>query len=304
MKSFKQFIFEGTKPIDTQYEVISNSHGAHALKDAFSKSNTTDKQNPYYKSAKEYEVISNSHGAHANLPTKLKENTENTELPSFEKNFLPDIKTADDRMEFNKGIDAHIDKLHKAHAHSKEGKSHQNKFTEGSSGVTADLIKHHTENKPLEHKEFIENLDKHAFVPAKHDFSTYSGVGFNIKNVKPVGKSKEGNPVHHATTFMSSSIDPHVSTSFGQTAARRNETNDVHILHWHHKKGDPIGVVGKHSEFPAENEVLVPRTESTPEKYHIEHISTDKYRDQYGHNVHVHHVKRIPESEIIKKSTN
>jgi hypothetical protein len=299
MKSFKQFIFEGAKP--KEYEVISNCHGAHALKDIFSKNNTTDKQNPYYEKPKQYDVISNSHGAHANLPTKLKENREH---PNFEDNFLPNIKTADDRYEFNKGVDAHMDKLHEDHPHSDKGKFHHNEYTAGSSGVTSDLIRHHTENKPLEHKEFIENLDKHAFVPSKHDFSTYSGVGFNIKNVKPVGKSKEGNPVHHATTFMSSSIDPHVSTSFGQTAARRNETADVHILHWHHKKGDPIGVIGRHSDFPAEHEVLVPRTESTPEKYHIEHISTDKYTDRFGHKVHVHHVKRIPESEIIKKSTD
>ena len=71
-------------------------------------------------------------------------------------------------------------------------------------------------------------------------------------------------------------------------------------MHWHHNEHDPVGVVGKHSDYPAEKEVLIPRTESTKDKHHIEHLGTDKYNDQFGNTVHVHHVKRIPESEITK----
>jgi hypothetical protein len=284
MKTFKQFIFESAKP--KEYEVISNSHGAHAAI-----------ENPYHKKTKEYEVISNSHGSHASKPTKLKENTEH---PSFEEHFMPKIKSTDDRNEFNKGMDDHMDNLHEAHLHSARGEFHQNFFTQGSSGITADLIGHHTEGTPLKHGKFVNDLDKHGFLPAKHKFDTYSGVGFNIKNAEPAGKSKQGNLVYHQPTYLSSSIDKHVANSFALTAARKNDTKDAHILHWHHDEHDPVGVVGNNSEYPQEREVLIPRTESTEAKHHIEHLGTGKYNDQFGNTVHVHHVKRIPESEITK----
>jgi hypothetical protein len=289
MKTFKQFIFESEKP-KKEYEIISNSHGAHASIDVFAK-------NPYHDKPKEYEIISNSHGSHASKPTKLKENTEH---PSFEEHFLPKIKSADDRIEFNKGMDDHMDNLHASHPHTSKGKFHLNEFTAGSSGITRDLIRHHTEGVPLEHEHFVHNLDRHGFVPAKHKFDTYSGVGFNIKNAEPAGKSKEGNPVYHQPTYLSSSIDKHVANSFALTPASRNNSKEAHILHWHHNEHDPVGVVGKHSDYPAEKEVLIPRTESTKDKHHIEHLGTDKYNDQFGYTVHVHHVKRIPESQITK----
>jgi hypothetical protein len=288
MKTFKQFIFESEKP--KEYEIISNSHGTHASIDKHTKK-------PYHDKPKEYEIISNSHGSHASKPTKLKENTEH---PSFEEHFLPKIKSADDRIKFNKGIDDHMDNLHARHPHTSKGKFHLNEFTAGSSGITRDLVRHHTEGVPLEHEHFVHNLDRHGFVPAKHKFDTYSGVGFNIKNAEPVGKSKQGNPVYHQPTYLSSSIDKHVARSFALTPTARNNSKDAHILHWHHNEHDPVGVVGNDSDYPAEKEVLIPRTESTKDKHHIEHLGTDKYNDQFGNTVHVHHVKRIPESEITK----
>jgi hypothetical protein len=281
MKTFKQFIFESEKP--KEYEIISNSHGAHALIDKHTK-----------KPKKEYEIISNSHGSHASKPTKLKENTEH---PSFEEHFLPKINSADHRTEFNKSMDDHMDNLHASHPHTSEGKLHLNEFTAGSSGITHDLIQHHTKGAPLRHERFIHDLDRHGFVPAKHKFDTYSGVGFNIKNAEPAGKSKQGNPVYHQPTYLSSSIDKNVAKSFAYAPAVNKE---AHILHWHHNEHDPVGVVGNDSDFPAEKEVLIPRTESTKDKHHIEHLGTDKYNDQFGNTVHVHHVKRIPESEIVK----
>jgi hypothetical protein len=288
MKTFKQFIFESEKP--KEYEIISNSHGTHASIDKHTKT-------PYHDKPKEYEIISNSHGSHASKPTKLKENTEH---PSFEEHFLPKIKSADDRIKFNKGMDDHMDNLHETHPHSTEGKTQLKRFTEGSSGITSDLIRHHTEGVPLEHEHFVHNLDRHGFVPAKHKFDTYSGVGFNIKNAEPAGKSKQGNSVYHQPTYLSSSIDKNVAVSFSQTAANRNRSKDVHILHWHHNEHDPVGVVGKHSEYSHEHEVLIPRTETTASRHHIEHMGTDKYSDNYDNIIHVHHVKRVPESEIVK----
>ena len=79
-----------------------------------------------------------------------------------------------------------------------------------------------------------------------------------------------------------------------------NHSKETHILHWHHNEHDPVGVVGNDSDYPAEREVLIPRTGSTKDRHHIEHLSTDKYNDHFGNTVHVHHVKRIPESEITK----
>ena len=289
MKTFKQYIIEAEKP-KKEYEIISNSHGAHA-------SIGVSAKNPYHNKPKEYEVISNSHGAHASKPTKLKENTEH---PSFEEHFMPNVKSTSDRYGFDTHMDKHLKDLHEAHPHSARGEFHQNVFTQGSGGITRDLIRHHTEGVPLKHGKFVHDLDKHGFLPAKHKFDTYSGVGFNIKNAEPAGKSKQGNPVYHQPTYLSSSIDKHVANSFALTAARKADSKDAHILHWHHNEDDPVGVVGNHSDYPAEREVLIPRTNSTEAKHHIEHLSTDKYNDQFGNTVHVHHVKRIPESEITK----
>jgi hypothetical protein len=89
---------------------------------------------------------------------------------------------------------------------------------------------------------------------------------------------------------------------FGALKEPIKDHSPKHIFHWHHEKDQPIGVVGKHSFYPAEKEVLIPRTESTPEKYHIEHLGTDKYTSHNGVEYNVHHVRRIPESEIIKNA--
>ena len=295
MKSFKRYIIEAEKSTK-EYEIISNSHGAHAC---------IDKTKETKNSTKEYEIISNSHGAHASKSTKLKE--ERLRLhshPSFEDNFLPKITSKKESIAYDKSMNKNMDMLHKNYSHSEDGKQQLKQFTEGSAGITSDLVKHHTKDRPLIHKEQIENLDRHGFIPAKHKFDTYSGVGFNIKNAEPAGKSKEGNPVYHQPTYLSSSIDKHVAGDFALQAANRNKSKDVHILHWHHNEGNPIAVIGKHSEYPNEHEVLIPRTETTGNRHHIEHMGTDKYRDDNGNTVHVHHVKRIPESQITKEKEN
>ena len=261
MKTFKQFIHESEKP-------------------------------------KEYEIISNSHGAHAKItPVKLKENTEH---PSVEEHFLPKFKSLADRFAHNNNMDKQIEGLHKTHPHTDKGEFHLNEFTKGSAGLTKDLLRHHTEGEPLVHENLVRDLDTHGFVPAKHKFATYSGVGFDIKNAKPVGKSKEGNLVYHQPTYLSSSIDKHIAKSFAGESALRSKSKNEHILHWHHHEHDPVGIIGIHSEFPNEHEVLIPRTNSTKDRHHIEHIGTDKYNTQFGNTVHVHHVRRIPESEITK----
>jgi hypothetical protein len=58
-------------------------------------------------------------------------------------------------------------------------------------------------------------------------------------------------------------------------------------------------VIGKHSSYRDEHEVLIPRTDSTKHKFHIEYLGTDTY-DDAGGKVYVHKVKRVPASEITK----
>jgi len=292
MKTFKQFIFESEKP--KEYEIISNSHGAHASIDVFAKTSSNKKPK------KEYEIISNSHGAHASKPTKLKENTEH---PSINTHFLPNIKSDEDRHYHNSTMNKHLMDLHDAHTHSDKGVEHQQTFTKGSRKITNDLIQHHTKGVPIHHQEYVHDLDKHGFLPAKHKFDTYSGVGFNIKNAELAGKSKEGNSVYHQPTYLSSSIDKHVAHTFAKTSASKNDSlGEQHILHWHHREHDPVGIIGSNSEYPDEKEILIPRTDATKDRHHIEHMGTEMY-DSYGNTVHVHHVRRIPESEI-KRNTN
>ena len=164
------------------------------------------------------------------------------------------------------------------------------------------LVQHYYEggNLSSEHIMRVQDLDKHGFIPANKKMDTYSGVGFDIRNVKHVGVSKEGHKVYHQPAYLSSSISKHTASAFADEAAENNESDEKHILHWHHDKGQSVGVIGKHSKHEYEHEVLVPRTDSTHHKYHIEHLKTETYME-YGKPVHVHHVRRIPESEIIKK---
>ena len=271
MKSFKQFINEAT--------------------------NCCNKNEP------KEEFIFNSHGSHANIKRKpdILEETK-PELGSFEKTFFAGINGYANHKEHKNNMENVMDKLHEAHPHTEEGIKHLHNYTRDSRGLTRDLLKQHISHATLPESSSneVKGLDTHSFVPAKHDFDTYSGVGFNIHNVKPVGKSKEGNPVYHQPTYMSSSIDRKVPRSFADDGKYDNELDDSHIFHWHHKKSDPVAVIGKHSQFPYEHEVLVPRTESTEHKYHIEHMGTDTHHDQDGNVYKIHHVKRIPESEIIK----
>ena len=249
----------------------------------------------------EEEFISNSHGKHARIKSKdyYKEDT----VSNFEKDYLPKNENVPIMGSPGNGS-THIDELHNTHPHSDKGAAAHKKFTAGSETLTKALLDREKTKEPFTKDSFDGNLashlDNHGFTKLKHPLDTYSGVGFNIKNVTPVGKSKEGNPVYRQPTYMSSSMNKNVAASFARTSAKNDRDGVSHIFHWHHKEGDNVGVVGNNSNYPEEQEVLVPRTDSSPEKYHIEHMSTSSYGDKWGNTVLVHHVKRIPESETIK----
>jgi hypothetical protein len=298
MKKFKEFI---SKPKE---EYIFNSHGAHATL-------------PLADKPKE-EYIFNSHGAHATLPSpysKLKENfnpkfnvnEDEQKLPKVEDSY---INKNDNTEHLGKGDpdlgeddhDVQMRNLHNNHEpNSIEGKRAYYKYSLGSADFTEELLNNHITGTPLsgEHAELHDKLKEHAFQPLKHDMETYSGVGYNIHNVKPVGKSPAGNNVYHQPTYMSSSIEKRVALRFAKNAdSSRNDRDNVHIFHWHHEKGKPVGIVGKDSAYSREHEVLIPPT--SRDGHHVELLGTDRYKDRLNKNIYVHHVKRIPESDIKK----
>ena len=146
-----------------------------------------------------------------------------------------------------------------------------------------------------EHK--LSNLDK-AFHPSKEHFHTYSGAGFNIKDIDHAGYSEAGNKVYKLPAYMSSSHNKDVAINFAKR--NREEDRPIQILHWEHEKDQPLAVIGKHSAFRHEHETLVPRTDATPEKYHAEHIGTSRYTDNDDNQYEVHHLRRIPKTEVKK----
>jgi hypothetical protein len=294
MKRFKEFIKTPKQPKE---EFIFNSHGSHA------------KLSPV--KPKE-EFIFNSHGSHAKItPEKLKENHTSVDADD---DVLPDLqkytsKSENDHLGPLGAFGDHKDKmdtLQKDHPHSKEGTTALEVYTRGSEHVTNALLgRTNVKDEEYKHRavDLHNKIVEHGHTPLKHDhLKTYSGVGFDIDNVKPVGKDKLGNFVYHQPTHLSSSIEKSTARSFARTSSNDNLLPDRHILHFHNEKGQPVGVIGKNSEFPSEHEVLIPSTDSHPNRYHLSHIGTESYRDPRDENriYHIHHVKRVPESEIVK----
>ena len=263
MKTFKEYNKKH------KYEDISNSHGAHAG----------------------FEDISNSHGAHA-----TNESDEN-ESP------IDKYTGHNDNAHLSDTHEHQIKKLELSHPVTSDiGKDALKKYTSVSRHITSDLIDSHKSGKPVttqDTNDVTHGLDNHAFSPLKHKLDTYSGTNFDINNSKSVGKSKSGNKVYKSPTYMSSSLDKSIAVQF----ANRNSPGGRaprHIMHWHHNEHDPVSVIGSHSHYPEEHEVLIPRTDATPEKHHIEHLRTDVVNNSNGSVYHIHHVRRVPESEIIK----
>lgn len=273
MKRFIQFISEARAPKE---EHIFNSHGTHAFK--------FKPHNPYYgRKRKRFSLI------------------EGSDHPSLETEYLnldKDSKYSTSKKDTDS--EKRINELHDQHEHTDQGKLYHKQFTQDSTNFTEDLLHNHVYKTPLKYEDFVKGIDKHGFVPAKKNFESYSGVGFNLKNVKPVGKSKNGNPVYPQPTYMSSSVNKNVANGFAEIGGNKKNLPDRHIFHWHHEEHQPVAVIGNHSEYPLEKEVLIPRTGSTKQKYHIEHTGTDTYMNQFGMLTHVHHVRRIPQSEIVK----
>jgi len=241
-------------------------------------------------------VIFNSHGSHHNLNITEKKFVQDTLDHDLDSEFL----NKNDNRHLGKSVDDQMDKLHELHPASEEHVKHLHKFTQNSRNLTEHLVeKHKSGQKPLPYYNGhdLNGLDS-SFQPAKIKLNTYSGAGFDLRDATPSGRSRSGNKTYEVPTYMSSSHKKDVATRF----ARLNKLDgkNYQIIHWQTEPGDPIAVVGKHSDYKYEMETLHPRTHSTAEKYHIEHLGTTTYIGKTGEKYDVHHVKRIPESKVIK----
>lgn len=246
-----------------------------------------------------FSVISNCHGSH-----HYNDITEKKFVPdNLDHDLESEFLNKNDNRHLGKTVDDQMQKLHELHPATEDHVKHLHKFTVNSRNLTDYLVDQHKSGKkplPYYNGHDLNGLDA-AFQPAKTKLQTYSGAGFDLRDVKPSGKSRSGNPTYELPTYMSSSHKKDVAARFARMTKLKDK--NYQILHWMTEPGDPIAVVGKHSDYKYEMETLHPRTHSTKDKSHIEHLGTTTYTGKSGEKYDVHHVRRIPESKVIKSKT-
>jgi hypothetical protein len=273
MKKFKDYL-KYKETIETP-KVAFNSHGAHAQ---------PSKNSP--------KVAFNSHGAHAQ--SRHHNVTESTDKDVSE--FLKDDKN-EEHLGNAATETSQITKLHELHPIHPDSVRHLRWYSKNSHDLTKQLLDHHGNNTkpPVEVAGHdVEELDK-SFTPSKIPLHTYSGLGFNPKKLDMAGKSKTGNPVFKAPTYLSSSHRKNIALSYARDSKPFSEEHH-HVLHIETKPGQKIAVIGDHSHYPSEQETTIPRDE------HYEHLGSTIYHDKTNGRIsyEVHHVRRIPESDVIK----
>ena len=281
MKKFKEFIKEN-KP-----KSFFNVHGEHAK---------NSKQPEPKKS------FTNTHGEHSKKVLEAHQK----DIFGYDDNNVYHLGTHFLQKDLNSHLgdspDEKMDTLNNLHRLSRDQTGPLQKYTSNSYHLNRQLVDNHNEGITTKKSAVIEGhhvgaLDK-VFHPSNENFHTYSGAGFNIKDIDHAGYSEAGNKVYKLPAYMSSTHNKDVALGF----ARRNreEYSPSQILHWEHEKGQPLAVIGRHSAYAHEHETLIPRTDATPEKYHAEHIGTSRYKDADGDEYEVHHLRRIPKSEVKK----
>lgn len=110
--------------------------------------------------------------------------------------------------------------------------------------------------------------------PLKHELHSYSGVSFD-----PRKHVKKG--IMHSPAFMSATHDKYVAHSYAEDYTKKS--GNMHIIHFHLKKGDKALHVNKYSHFPEEHETLIAPSKL---KYH----GTDSYKLHDDNSVHIHHM--------------
>ena len=267
IKRFKDYVEDYEKP-----KYAFNAHGSHAKQ-----------KKPKY--------AFNVHGSHAKQ--KISESVEHKPASDFIKNDLNkdhiNGATSEEQM-------SHLHDLHPFK--SEEARQHLRQYTEYSGDLNKALLRAKQNELPAPttvEKHDVKGLDD-SFTPSKTTLHTYSGLGFDPREVHHEGKSKAGNPVFMSPTFLSTSHNKRVAMSFARDNKPYGATH-AQILHIETRPGQHIGVIGSHSHYPGESETIMPRDE------HYEHLGTTTYShniDDVTHTYEVHHVRRIPKSEVIK----
>lgn len=143
---------------------------------------------------------------------------------------------------------------------------HTRAYSRHSADLNKSLLDHGLRGR--EHpKKFFDEL--HAFDLQKldtevgkhkldHPLHTYSGVGFHP------GKLAAQHPEGHVTlpAYTSTSLDKNVAKGFADTAGYVKDKGtplDKHIIHFKLPKGQRGKFIGKNSEYPGEQEYLLPR---------------------------------------------
>ena len=255
MKSFKQFksyIEDSEKP-----KYAFNAHGSHAKH-----------EKPKY--------AFNAHGSHAKQKISESVSVYHKHMDDYFGGQQPEH------------VEEQMKNLQDNHPLSREAKSHIAHYTSDSAGINGTLLK---QKEKGEETIGLKGLDD-SFTPSKVNLTTYSGIGFDPREVRQEGKSKAGKPVFMSPTYMSTTHDKEVALHFSAVNSKPNKTPQ--ILQVETQPGQSIAVIGTHSQHPSESETLLPRDE------HFEHISTTTYTNNQGDKVDVHRVRRIPKSEVIK----
>jgi ADP-ribosyltransferase exoenzyme len=265
MKTFKQY----TKQKEKEPVLIVNTHGSHSKK-------------------KEPVLIVNTHGSHS------RNNNSYNESEEVEGTWEHYIK-----QEHNPGVTKpglYQDKmawLHKSHPLNPESHDHLRKYTQGSRSLADHFIKSHNENKdPIETnktKHDIVGLDKaitdHTL---RHKLTTFTGVGFNPEKLDS----------NKAVTHLSSSLSPKTAEGFAEPDTDAVPGKIVrHVIKHSLEKDHPAAIIGQHlhnedgtfiSDYPTENEVLLPRTDATKDKLHLHFNGYTDYPNKYGEIMRVH----------------
>ena len=277
MKSFKEF----TKIKDPV--VITNTHGKH-----------TREKDPV--------VITNTHGKHAKIKEEVNEST-STQYDKW-------LNTRHNDFGKVASIQQAMQELEDEHAADVEGKNALNAFTKDSRELSRKLVRSHETkvslgNHPIINDsailQHIKTLDEKSFKPlARKNLHTWSGANFDIRDAQHVGLSPQGNKVFKQPTYLSSSLSKEIAAKFATRTHTRYEKKSPikHILHWELEKNQPVGMIGSNSMHPEEHEVLIPRTDATLDKYHIEYLFTEEIMGPNDTMYHIHHVKRIPQKDI------
>lgn len=265
MKTFKQFvdsIANLKESYNNKLTFIVNCHGKHAQKQEQYK-------NPYYNMSESEEFSGPAEGTWEHF----KAQNHNPQIPT-EHNFKDQMAYLNENHPLNP-------EFHKVIRH----------YTSESSGLSDLFLRHHNKGtKPPRKtkKHDIETLDRaldsHTL---NKPITTFTGTGFNPEKL-------DSNKV---VTHLSSSINPMIASLYTKPDFESNPGKQTHHIIKHElHPGMKALVVGRAkdesgfnvSTYSTEDEVILPRTDATKEKYELHFNGYKDYPNQFGHIVRVH----------------